>query len=491
MKIFHKTFCYTLALLVLIAVLANGLVYALMPAVYTNQMQQNLAAQADRLQQHLNVAESEDIIRLMGRSAAVGQTNVVVKIGEEKYAMTVWSNGSQSDGVFTTTATVVTDMITEETVSSSITLEDDGDGVLSVHFVDPGDSPSYDSDRFSSPGKTISAQRYFTIDGESGSLTVSMALSPVEEAVKVIVSLLPVSILLCVVIAIVFSFLFARVITRPIKAISNETRHMTLLERNARCKVQSKDEFGALAANVNGLYENLLSTIDSLETELKKVAGAEKAKTDFLRAASHELKTPATAVSVIMDNMILGVGKYKDHEQWLPKCKELVDNLTDKLRDILDASRLDGISEPFVTKSVETLCSDVLEPYLIIARARGLSIYIDWSAAFPVTVPPELLGKALSNIFSNAVIYTAPEGSFSVYCKGRSLIVENECAPIPKEHLSRLSEPFYRPDISRSRETGGNGLGLYIVETILRRLELEYRFEPMTSPEGMRFTISF
>lgn len=184
MKIFHKTFCYTLALLVLIAVLANGLVYALMPAVYTNQMQQNLAAQADRLQQHLNVAESADIIGLMGRSAAVGQTNVVVRLGEEKYAMTVWSNGSQSDGVFTTTATVVTDMITEETVSSSITLEDDGNGVLSVHFVDPGDSPSYDSDRFFSPAKTISTQRYFTMDGESGSLTVSMALSPVEEAVK-------------------------------------------------------------------------------------------------------------------------------------------------------------------------------------------------------------------------------------------------------------------------------------------------------------------
>ncbi len=491
MKIFHKTFFYTFTLLVLISVLANGLVYALMPAVYTSQMQQNLAAQADRLQQQLNVAESEDIIGLMGRSAAVGQTNVVVKIGEEKYAMTVWSNGSQSDGVFTTTATVVTDMSTEETVSSSITLEDDGDGVLSVHFVDSGDSPTYDSDRFFSPAKTISTQRYFTMDGESGSLTVSMALSPVEEAVKVIVSLLPVSILLCVVIAIVFSLLFARVITRPIKAISNETRHMTLLERDARCKIQSRDEFGELAANVNGLYENLLSTIDSLEAELKKVAGAEKAKTDFLRAASHELKTPATAISVIMDNMILGVGKYKDHEQWLPKCKELVDNLSDKLRDILDASRLDAVSEPYVTKNIEALCSDVLEPYLIIARARGLTLYIDWSGAFPVSAPPQLLGKALSNIFSNAVLYTAPGSRFSVYCKGRSLIVENECTPIPNEHLSRLSEPFYRLDVSRSRETGGNGLGLYIVETILRRLELDYRFEPMTPPEGMRFTINF
>ncbi|PKM73242.1 MAG: sensor histidine kinase [Firmicutes bacterium HGW-Firmicutes-16] len=318
-----------------------------------------------------------------------------------------------------------------------------------------------------------------------------MTLAPVDEAVNVIVSLLPISILMCVVIAIAFSLLYARAITHPIKAISDETRHMTLLERGAQCKIQSKDEFGELAANVNGLYDNLLSTIDSLEAELKKVASAEKAKTDFLRAASHELKTPATAVSVIMDNMILGVGKYKDHEQWLPKCKELVDSLSDKLRNILDASRLEAISEPFVTENVETLCSGVLDPYIIIARAKGLSLYIDWSASFLVTAPQELLGKALSNIFSNAVLYTAPGGKFSVYCKGHSLVVENECEPIPQELIKRLYEPFYRPDISRSRETGGNGLGLYIVETALCRLELDYSFDTMTSPEGMRFTISF
>ena len=71
------------------------------------------------------------------------------------------------------------------------------------------------------------------------------------------------------------------------------------------------------------------------------------------------------------------------------------------------------------------------------------------------------------------------------------MIVENECKPIPKEQLERLYEPFFRLDASRSRETGGNGLGLYIVKTTLEHIELDYRFEQMTSPEGMRFTIKF
>ncbi len=489
MKIFTRTFLYTLALLILIALLANGLIYTFMPMVYTEQKQQELTTQADKLAKQLEASKRADIAMLMGISAAQGQKNIILELDSDKYALSMWSSSSESGGANMTVT------VTSETVSGksdSDPAEDVDlatDAIKSVVIEDVRGLS--DSGSFYSSANTIKAIRSFTMEGKEGTFTMSMTLAPVGEAVNVIVSLLPISILMCIVIAIIFSLLLARAITHPIKAISEETRRMTLLDRNARCKVKTKDEIGELTANVNGLYENLLNTIDSLETELKKVAAAEKAKTDFLRAASHELKTPATAVGVIMDNMILGVGKYKNHEEWLPKCKELVNSLSVKLCDILDASRLDAISEPDTVENLETICSEVLEPYIIIARAKGLSLYMDWSASFMVTAPLKLLTKALSNVFSNAVQYTSPGGKLSVYCKGRSLIVENECVPIPEEQLLRLYEPFYRPDVSRSRDTGGNGLGLYIVETALRRLGLDYHFGPMTSPIGMRFTINF
>lgn len=490
MRIFPKSFLYTLALLVLIAVLANGLIYTLMPTVYTKQKQQDLAAQANHLARRLEKATREDIVGLMGSFASLGQTNIVIEIGEDKYALIVWSNGSGSDGSVTTSVTVTSASALKETYSLSTVYATSNPEVISGVAI-AEEIPSSASGNIYSPAQTIRTQRDFTMGGETGTLSVAMTLAPVEEAVNVIVSLLPISIILSVIIAVIFSLVSARAITRPIKVISDETRKMTLLDHTAKCRIASKDEFGELATNVNGLYDNLLNTINTLEAELKKVAAAEKSKTDFLRAASHELKTPATAVSVIMENMILGVGKYKNHDDWLPKCKELVDSLSSKLCDILEASHLEEISEPYITENLETLCSELLEPYLIIARARGLSLYIDWSASFPVTAPPRLLGKALSNIFSNAVLYATPGGRLSVYCKGQSLHVENECEPIPYEQLNRLYEPFYRLDISRSRETGGNGLGLYIVETILHRLALNYDFEPMNSPKGMRFTLLF
>ena len=77
----------------------------------------------------------------------------------------------------------------------------------------------------------------------------------------------------------------------------------------------------------------------------------------------------------------------------------------------------------------------------------------------------------------------------SVYLRAHMIVVENECTPISKEELPHLFEPFYRPDFSRNRETGGNGLGLYIVATIFQTLNVPYSFVPMEQPQGMRFTI--
>ncbi len=85
--------------------------------------------------------------------------------------------------------------------------------------------------------------------------------------------------------------------------------------------------------------------------------------------------------------------------------------------------------------------------------------------------------------------YTEAGKSVSVYMDGNRLVIENECDPIPDNEIRRLFEPFYRPDFSRSRADGGNGLGLYIVDTLLTSMNVLYAFAPMTSPAGMRFTI--
>ncbi len=89
---------------------------------------------------------------------------------------------------------------------------------------------------------------------------------------------LPVSLLCCAVISAGCSLLFSRAMTRPIKQIAETTEKMEKLDKAAACVVQTKDEIGELAARVNKLYASLLSTIENLEEEKRKVSEAERSK---------------------------------------------------------------------------------------------------------------------------------------------------------------------------------------------------------------------
>lgn len=231
---------------------------------------------------------------------------------------------------------------------------------------------------------------------------------------------------------------------------------------------------------------------ENLEHEKEQVAEVERQKIDFLRMASHELKTPVTALNAILDNMVMGIGKYKDYDVYLLLCKERSEQIAKMITEILDTSKLGTNidSEPPTTFDATTLLLPLCEQYQLIAQANGMIFKMALLNQFPVCLPPKMFSKAFSNILANAVAYTIPGGTISVYIDNRDLIIENECLPIPPEHLKKIFEPFYRPDYARNRKDGGNGLGLYIVASILNYLHLPYTFYSMKEPDGMRFTIS-
>lgn len=163
---------------------------------------------------------------------------------------------------------------------------------------------------------------------------------------------------------------------------------MRELEPAACCPNDTQDEIGMLADNVNCLYQTLLSTIQKVEQEIEKVEAADIQKSNFLRAVSHELKTPVTVVSAMLENMILGVGKYKDRDIYLAKCKVLTDRLAQMIKEILDTSRAELVGEQ---EQTDFLIADaleaVIEPYQIIARAKGISPSVDAGESFTVHLP--------------------------------------------------------------------------------------------------------
>ena len=323
------------------------------------------------------------------------------------------------------------------------------------------------------------------------SLTIAGKYEPAGLMKSAMLRALPLSVICCVFLSVLCAYFFSKGTTSSIRQLSKAVKKMSELDQSAQCLISSQDELGELANDVNQLYHRLLCMIENLELEKEKTSENERAKIDFLRSASHELKTPVTALNAMLENMILGVGRYQDYDDCLPECKAITERLSEMIHEILETSKLSVSTKNAVPIkiNVSELLASLCEPYQLIATTHGVQFHLKIDDAVSVELPIHEFSKALSNILGNAVAYTPNGKCVSVYLRAHMIVVENECTPISKEELPHLFEPFYRPDFSRSRETGGNVLGLYIVATIFRALNVPYSFTPMEQPQGMRFTI--
>ena len=467
LKIFPKTFFYTFGLMLIIVLLSHALIYFLMPWAYNYQQEKALETDAARLVDQIITTSPDNRLNCVMDFAAKWTANVSVDYDSFSYHM---------------------DLLKAETDT-----DPSPDGKVEVTIIA---TATEDGLKISLAENPLGGADFFKVeqgfaDG-AGSITAIVSRQHIEDAVSAVLMILPFTAILCMVISVLFALAYSRMFTRPIQQISAATEKMRELEPDAHCPNDTQDEMGMLSDNVNSLYQTLLSTIQTLEQEIEKVEAADIQKTNFLRAASHELKTPVTAVSVMLENMLLGVGKYKDRDTYLARCKELTDRLAQMIKEILDASRAEFAGEQ---EQMDFLIADalkaVIEPYQIIAKAKGIALSVDAGEPFAVHLPQGMIEKAISNILANAVSYTKPDGTIYISCKGRQLAIENECTPIPPEHLAHIFEPFYRPDYGRDRAAGGNGLGLYLVATILKSLDISYSFSPSEDIEGMSFQICF
>lgn len=468
LKLFPKTFLYTFSLMMVIVAVSHLLIYILLPTVYNHRQKKELEADIERLCE--NIENTGDADRLSLVTEFAGKWNADISVQYEGYAYEMnLLNVSENESSDMQGNMENVNIIAEQT-----------DGKIKISL---SKNPKGDTDFFY-------AERIFP--DQNGYVKTTVSREQIEDAVSTVIIILPVTAFVCTLVSVLFALWYSHMITKPIKQISSVTKQMQELSSGAYCEIHTHDEIETLADNINSMYDSLRKTIHDLELEIHKVEEMEVQKTNLLRSASHELKTPVTAVNAMLENMILNVGKYKDHSVYLPKCKMLMEQLAVMMKEILDASKaektdIDDDKEINLSELVE----QVAEPYQMIAKSKGICVKMDISQQFFVSYPVSMIRKVISNLLSNAVSYTLKGGTIRIYLEEQKLIFENECVPIQREYLTHIFEPFYRPDDSRDRNTGGNGLGLYIVDTILKTLKIPYRFTAMEDNRGMQFTIEF
>ena len=301
--------------------------------------------------------------------------------------------------------------------------------------------------------------------------------SQVVLALQKTLPILSVAILLVSVIA---AFFYTWYMTKPIKKISKLSKQMADMDFSGLCPTNRTDEIGVLSYSLNDLSKKLAAALSDLQEANQKLQAdidmerrLEKQRVEFFAAASHELKTPITIIKGQLQGMLYQVGRYKDRETYLAQSLEITDTLGKMVQELLTISRLDtpGYTCKKSNLNLSNLINDRLTAFEDLFMQKDLTVEQSISPEVFISGDMQLLQKALDNILGNAAAYSEAGNQIIVKLwkknEKANLTIENTGAHIPDEAISKLFEPFYRVDQSRNRQTGGTGLGLYIVKTIL------------------------
>ena len=189
---------------------------------------------------------------------------------------------------------------------------------------------------------------------------------------------------------------------------------------------------------------------------------------EFLRGASHELKTPLTSLKIVLENMQFKVGKYKDRDFYLEKCGEMVDELDAGIRELLLMSKMDSFEKSEWIKISEVV-EEALRRNRIMIAEKNLQLRIEVGEQ-KIWLNRTVLSMVLANLIGNAVKYAEEGGKISVQMRDEALEIKNS----------------YK---AGANEQSGSGLGLYIVKNLLKRYGLQY--EICDTKKSFSFKIDF
>ena len=455
LKLFPKTFLVSIGLFAALIILVHALVYTLMPQFYLQQKEREAADNLTALVAELRGKSTEEMRRLSQEFAQVKNVNITLTIdGRDQYFQ-----GFQSINIVTDSG---------KSVDTSVVKIADG------QTVDP---------------RSVILQQGSVANGQGQTIAVKLLadVAPVTQAKLATLHVLPYTMLGSLLVALLFSYVYSHFVTRPIRQMAAVTTTMQRLEKGAHYPVNSRDEIGVLGRNINELYQNLWQTIRSLEHENKRITQLEKEKIAFLRAASHELKTPLAALRIMLENMQLNIGEYKNRDQYLAESVAQVDRLAAMVNDVL---RSGSVAEQALRQEkrlrIDKLLAEVVDDYVLLAKTRGMTFEVN-AELTTIRANRDMMRHVISNLVSNAVRHGDAGSVIKLTCDQHELAIENACKPLTKQQLQRVFDPFYRSSATTKQHADSSGIGLYTVKMLLDAKGLDYDFTP--HGRGMRFVV--
>ena len=425
-SIFAKIFLITFALFSSLVILLHASVYFIFPSTYIESQRQTILKKSQALAKSFQGQEEGTIESVIDLYSKTNDIKISIKGKEKQKAIGV------KDDL----------LVNPDSQNNSLVIEE-----RKIQTKE---------------GKDLTLQFLATVDSQ-------------KEARDISLGFLPYSLLASFVLSLIASYLYARMISAPILEIKQMTKRMKRLDRTASLPIHSQDEIGVLKQQINDLYHHLLEVIDNLEQQKQENLKLEQMKVEFLRGASHELKTPLASLKIILENMRDKIGRYKDRDRYLSVSLDIVDEMNQIVLEILSLSSVQELGGDKEWIQLDDVVNRILTQNQVLVENRSLSID-NYLPATSIFMNLAILKLVLSNIISNAVKHSDKGGVIRIGLEneGTDFVIEN--TSVSKENISTKAQ---------SKKEGG--LGLFVVKYLLEHEELSYRFEE--SSTGRRFVM--
>ena len=416
--LFTKIFIYTFSIFSVLVICLHLAIYFLFPSTYLSHRQETIGQKATAIAQSLEGKDRQSIEQVLNLYSQTSDIKGAVK------------------------------------------------GEMTEDKLEVKDSLPFDTYR-QTTSLFIEEREVKTQDGGTMTLQFLASMDLQKEAEQISLQFLPYTLLASFLISLLVAYIYARTIVAPILEIKRVTRRMMELDTQVRLRVDSRDEIGDLKEQINSLYQHLLTVIADLHDKNEAILQLEKMKVEFLRGASHELKTPLASLKILIENMKENVGRYKDRDRYLGVALGIVDELNHHILQILSLSSVQELRDDREEIDLLQMTQSLVKDYTLLAKKRELQIdnSLTYQQAY---LNPSVMKLILSNLISNAIKHSVPGGFVRIGEREGEL---NSCSP---EEQEKLAQSFSN---NASRKAKGSGMGLFVVKSLLEHEKLPYRFE--------------
>ncbi|MBR4720105.1 MAG: two-component sensor histidine kinase [Lachnospiraceae bacterium] len=369
------------------------------------------------------------------------------------------------------------------------------DRLLGYLFSDnPVDEVLYRGDRYTLQKNTDPRMHtdYIELWGMLTGNELILMRSPIEgirSSVRIANRLLIYVGIIVLIIGVLINMYMSRKVTDPILELVDISQKMSELDFDVKYSSGGDNEISLLGSHMNRLSSALEGTIselktanNNLQTELNKKVELEEMRNEFISNVSHELKTPIALVQGYAEGLKDCVNSDAESRDYY--CDVIIDEagrMNKLVRNLLELNQLEFGNENIRMErfDIVEMISNCIQKDDILIRQKGITVdlrheespmYV-WADEFKVE-------QVVNNYLSNAIHYCGNENRIEIRIKRTENVVRvsvfNSGDPIPEDSLPRLWTKFYKVDKARTREYGGNGIGLSIVKAVMESLNKDY-----------------